>query len=205
MPCTHPSSAHAQIQKWSRCSCLHFWWVRNLVAEIPEKSEPNLLLKEGKMRNYYVFCQTRKKHLCHGRLKPWSHQMWHFESSFRKSWPWWSTAWQDLCWKVQGQPWPCDSWPSGSWCDTTFGPFVKYIVEQMTPARLVTQGLYVHSLTAWLWLLKICDSFNRQVSYHYFAIPQVPMHSTYWWWMPDRWSSVASLHLLPSTLLEDYT
>jgi len=32
----------------------------------------------------------------------------------------------------------------------TFGPFVKYFVEQMTPARLVTQGrrLCVHSLTA---------------------------------------------------------
>ena len=28
----------------------------NLVGEIPEKSEPNLLLKEGKMLNYYVFC-----------------------------------------------------------------------------------------------------------------------------------------------------
>ena len=109
-----------------------------------------------------------------------------------------STAWQDLCWKVQGQPWPCDSWPSGSWCDTTFGPFVKYIVEQMTPARLVTQGLYVHSLTAWLWLLKICDSFNRQVSYHYFAIPQLSMHSTHWWWMPDWWGSIASLHLILS-------
>jgi len=26
------------------------------VGEIPEKSEPNLLLKEGKMLNYYVFC-----------------------------------------------------------------------------------------------------------------------------------------------------
>jgi len=35
--------------------------VRNLVGEIPEKSEPNLLLKEAKMLNYYAFCQTRKK------------------------------------------------------------------------------------------------------------------------------------------------
>ena len=119
IPGAHPSCAHAQIQKRSRCSCLCFWRVRNLVGEIPEKSELNLLLKEGKMLNYYVFCQTRKK-----TLVPWTIEaleppnMTFQEFLFKKSCPWWSTAWQDLCWKVQGQPWPCDSWPSGSWCDT---------------------------------------------------------------------------------------
>ena len=41
--------------------------MRNLVGEIPEKSEPKLFLKEGKMLNYYVFCQTRKK-----TLVPWT-------------------------------------------------------------------------------------------------------------------------------------
>jgi len=51
-------------------------------------------------------------------LPPLNLPLWHFKSFFPKSLPWWSTAWQDLCWKVQGQPWPCDSWPSGSWCDT---------------------------------------------------------------------------------------
>jgi len=37
------------------------------VGEILEISEPNVLLKEGKMLNYYVFCQTRKK-----TLVPWT-------------------------------------------------------------------------------------------------------------------------------------
>jgi len=58
---------HMLRSRSDHIAAVYFWRVRNLVGEIPEKPEPNFLLKEGKMLKYYVFCQTRKK-----TLVPWT-------------------------------------------------------------------------------------------------------------------------------------
>jgi len=111
------------------------------VGEIPEKSEPNLLLKEGKMLNYYVFCQTRKK-----TLVPWMIEALEPPNvTFREL----LSTKVDLDGLQLGKTFVGKSkdnldpvTPDLVAADVirTFGPFVKYFVEQMTPARLVTQG-----------------------------------------------------------------
>ena len=119
------------------------------MGEIPEKSELNLLLKEGKMLNYYVFCQTRKK-----TLVPWLIEALEPPNvTFRE----FLSQKVDLGGLQLGKTFLGKSkdnldpvTPDLVAADVirTFGPFVKYFVKEMTPARLVTQGLYVHSLTA---------------------------------------------------------
>ena len=111
-----------------------------------EKSEPSLLLKEGKMLNYSVFCQTRKK-----TLVPWTMEALDPPNvTFR----------QFLSQKVRLDVLQLDKTfvgksktnldpvaPDLVVADViqTFGPFVKYFVEQMT-ARLVTQGRPMYML-----------------------------------------------------------
>ena len=100
-----------------------------------------MLLKEDKMLNYNVFCQTRKK-----TLVPWTIEALeppnvtfreflsqrvdldglHLDNTFvRRSKDSLDSVAPDLVAADVIQ---------------TFGPFVKYYVEQMTSARLVTPG-----------------------------------------------------------------
>ena len=116
------------------------------MGEIPEKSEPNLLLKEGKMLNYYVFCQTRKKTLVPWTIEALEPPNMTFREFLSKK--------VDLDGLQLGKTFVGKSkdnldpvTPDLVTADVirTFGPFVKYFVEQMTPARLVTQGRYICS------------------------------------------------------------
>ena len=109
------------------------------MGEIPEKPEPNFLLKEGKMLKYYVFCQTRKKTLVPWMIEALEPPNMTFREFLSKK--------VDLDGLQLGKIFVGKSkdnlepvTPDLVAADVirTFGPFVKYFVEQMTPARLVT-------------------------------------------------------------------
>ena len=137
----------------TRQLCL-FWPVRN-----PENHNPTSSWKKARCLTTMYSSRQERKHLCDGRLKPWNHQTWHFQFLSKKVdldglqldktmvlsrttlTLWLLTWWQLKRYKPLGRLWNI---MLKRWLQLDLWPKVGC--------------LYVHRLTAWLWLKSVITS-----------------------------------------------